>query len=76
MYSIAVFRGSGRSQGAGKIGRWTNLDLRKTFGWQLAMKGESLYKTSRLMGSSPEICRRFHAALVPDGFVGDVYFAA
>jgi len=38
--------------------KWTCLDYRHTFGSQLAMKGESLYKTSSLMGNSPEICRR------------------
>lgn len=31
-----------------------------------AMKGESLYKISALMGNSPEICRRHYAALVPE----------
>ncbi len=45
---------------------WTCLDYRHTFGSQLAMKGESLYKISNLMGNSPEICRRHYAALVPE----------
>jgi len=36
---------------------WTNLTYRHTFGSQLAMKGESLYKIATLMGNSPEICR-------------------
>jgi integrase len=31
---------------------WTCLDYRHTFGSQLAMKGESLYKISTLMGNS------------------------
>ncbi len=30
------------------------------------MKGESLYKISKLMGDSPEICRRHFAALIPE----------
>ena len=55
---------------------WGCLDFRHTFGSQLAMKGESLYKISQLMGNSPEICRRHYAALIPDQFVGDVNFAA
>ena len=42
--------------------KWTCLDFRHTFGSQLAMKGESLYKISTLMGNSPEICRRHYAA--------------
>jgi integrase len=45
---------------------WNCLDFRHTFGSQLAMKGESLYKISNLMGNSPEICRRHYAALIPE----------
>ncbi|NLX59274.1 MAG: tyrosine-type recombinase/integrase [Phycisphaerae bacterium] len=45
---------------------WACLDYRHTFGSQLAMKGESLYKISTLMGNSPEICRRHYASLVPE----------
>ena len=41
---------------------WHCLDFRHTFGSHLAMKGESLYKISELMGNSPEICRRHYAA--------------
>jgi len=44
---------------------WTCLTYRHTFGSQLAMKGESLYKIATLMGNSPEICRRHYAALCP-----------
>jgi integrase len=43
---------------------WGSLDFRHTFGSQLAMKGESLYKISVLIGNSPEICHRHCAALV------------
>lgn len=46
--------------------KWSCLDYRHTFGSQLAMKGESLYKISALMGNSPEICRRHYAALLPE----------
>ncbi|HPS52743.1 MAG TPA: tyrosine-type recombinase/integrase [Phycisphaerae bacterium] len=54
-----------------KIGlKWTCLDFRHTFGSQLAMKGESLYKISTLMGNSPEICRTHYAALIPEA-LGD-----
>jgi integrase len=45
---------------------WTCLHYRHTFGSQLAMKGESLYKISKMMGNSPEICRRHYAALIPE----------
>ena len=50
------------------------LDYRHTFGSQLAMKGESLYKISTLMGNSPEICRRHYAALIPETLSGSVEF--
>jgi site-specific recombinase XerD len=43
---------------------WNGLVFRHTFGSQLAMKGESLYKISALMGNSPEICRRLYAVLI------------
>jgi integrase len=54
---------------------WVCLDFRHTFGSQLAMKGESLYKISALMGNSPEICRRHYAALLPESLVESVEFA-
>jgi len=54
---------------------WTCLDSRHTFGSQLAMKGESLYKISNLMGNSPDICRRHYAALVPEDMVKVVEFS-
>lgn len=53
---------------------WGCLDFRHTFGSQLAMKGESLYKISTLMGNSPEICRRHYAALLPECLVETVEF--
>jgi integrase len=53
---------------------WTCLVYRHTFGSQLAMKGESLFKISRLMGNSPEICRRHYAALLPESLVASVEF--
>ena len=53
---------------------WTNLDYRHTFGSQLAMKGESLYKIATLMGNSPEICRRHYAALMPESLIDSVEF--
>lgn len=56
--------------------KWACLDFRHTFGSQLAMKGESLYKISTLLGNSPEICRRHYAALVPDTMVDSVEFVA
>jgi hypothetical protein len=53
---------------------WTCLDFRHSFGSQLAMKGESLYKISKLMGNSPAICSRHYAALVPEEMVEVVEF--
>jgi integrase len=53
---------------------WGALDYRHTFGSQLAMKNESLYKISTLMGNSPEICRRHYAALVPEALTDSVEF--
>lgn len=53
---------------------WSCLDYRHTFGSQLAMKGESLYKISALMGNSPEICRRHYAALQPETLADSVEF--
>jgi len=50
------------------------LDFRHTFGSQLAMKGESLYKISTLMGNSPDICRRHYAALIPETLTDSVEF--
>jgi integrase len=53
---------------------WDCLDFRHTFGSHLAMKGESLYKISELMGNSPEICRRHYAALIPERMRDTVEF--
>ena len=53
---------------------WSCLDYRHTFGSQLAMKGESLYKIATLMGNSPEICRRHYATLMPEALVQSVEF--
>ncbi len=53
---------------------WSCLDYRHTFGSHLAMKGESLYKISELMGNSPEICRRHYAALIPEAMHDVVEF--
>ena len=53
---------------------WTCLDYRHTFGSQLAMKGESLYKISTLMGNSPEICRKHYAAILPELLADTVEF--
>ncbi len=54
--------------------QWSCLDYRHTFGSQLAMKGESLYKISTLLGNSPEICRKHYAALIPEALVDCVEF--
>ena len=57
-----------------KVLKWTCLDFWHTFGSMLAMKGESLYKISTLMGNSQEICRRHYAALVPEAMTDSVEF--
>ena len=54
--------------------KWGCLDFRHTFGSQLAMKGESLYKISAIMGNSPEICRKHYAALLPESLLQSVEF--
>ena len=53
---------------------WSCLDYRHTFGSHLAMKGESLYKISTLMGNSPEICRRHYSVLQLDSLYDTVEF--
>jgi integrase len=53
---------------------WTCLVYRHTFGSHLAMKGESLYKISTLLGNSPEICRRHYATLMPEALLQSVEF--
>jgi integrase len=50
------------------------LHFRHTFGSHLAKKGESLFKISKLMGNSPEICRRHYAHLVPEELIDTVEF--
>lgn len=54
--------------------KWSCLDYRHTFGSQLAMAGQSLYKISTLMGNSPEICRKHYAALMPEEMFDVVEF--
>jgi integrase len=54
--------------------RWGCDEYRHTFGSQLAMKGVSLFMISKMMGNSPEICRRHYAALIPSSMVGAVEF--
>lgn len=53
---------------------WGCRDYRRTFGSQLVMKGESLYKISEIMGNSPEICRRYYAKLLPESLMAAVEF--
>jgi len=55
---------------------WSCLHFRHTFGSHLAQKGESLYKISKLMGNSPDICRRHYAALIPEEMTEVVEFSA
>ena len=53
---------------------WSSLDYRHGFGSLLAMKGESLYKISTLMGNSPDICRRHYATLIHEALIQSVEF--
>jgi integrase len=53
---------------------WGCLDFRHTFGSQLAMANVSLHKISKLMGNSPEICRRHYAAIIPEELADCVEF--
>jgi integrase len=63
-----------RAANAAKGLTWTNLHYRHSFGSHLVMKGESLYKVSKMMGNSPEICRRHYAALMPESLCDSVEF--
>lgn len=53
---------------------WNLLELRHTFGSQLARKGVSLLKIAKLMGNSPAIASRHYINLVPEEMAGDVEF--
>ena len=53
---------------------WSCLDFRHTFGSHLAIKGESLYKISELLGNSPDVCRKHYAALIPEQMRDTVEF--
>jgi site-specific recombinase XerD len=60
----------------GKLTPFNCLHYRHTFGSQLAMKGESLYKIAKLMGNSPQIAERHYAALVAEDLTDTVEFDA
>ncbi len=53
---------------------WSFLELRHTFGSQLAQKGVSLLKIATLMGNSPAIAQRHYIQLVPEEMAVDVEF--
>ena len=53
---------------------WSCLDFRHTFGSHLAMKGESLYKISKIMGNSPQVCQKHYAALMPESLYESAKF--
>ena len=53
---------------------WNLLQLRHTFGSQLARKGVSLLKIAKLMGNSPTIAARHYINLVPEEMAEDVAF--
>ncbi len=53
---------------------WNLLELRHTFGSQLARKGVSLLKIARLMGNSPFIASKHYINLMPEEMGDDVAF--
>jgi integrase len=53
---------------------WNLLELRHTFGSQLARKGVSLLKIAKLMGNLPAIAARHYINLVPEEMADDVAF--
>src|SRR5262249_44882664 len=53
---------------------WNLLDIRHTFGSQLAQKGVSLLKIATLMGNSPAIAHKHYIRLVPENLAVDVEF--
>lgn len=53
---------------------WNLLELRHTFGSQLARKGVSLLKIAKLMGNSPAIASKHYINLVPEEMGSDVEF--
>lgn len=54
--------------------RWNFLEMRHTFGSQLAQKGVSLVKIAALMGNSPDVARRHYINLSPEEMAVDVEF--
>ncbi len=54
--------------------KWGMLDFRHSFGTHLARKGVSLYKVSKLMGNSPDICRKHYANVMPEELADEVEF--
>jgi integrase len=55
--------------------QWTCLDFRHSFGSHLAMRGESLFKVSKLMGNSPQVCEKHYAFLLPESLFETVEFS-
>jgi len=53
---------------------WNFLDLRHTYGSQLAIKGMSLLKIAKLMGNSFRIAERHYATLQTEDLHNDINF--
>ena len=53
---------------------WNLLQLRHTFGSQLARKGVSLLRITKLMGNSPVIASKHYINLVPEEMADEVVF--
>ncbi len=53
---------------------WGCDEYRHTFGSHLAMAGESLFKISKLMGNSEEVCRKHYVHLMPESLFQSVEF--
>lgn len=54
--------------------RWNFLDMRHTFGSQLARRNVSLVKIAKLMGNSPQVAQMHYVNLVAEDLAVDVDF--
>jgi integrase len=53
---------------------WSCWEYRHTFGSQLVIRGESIYKVAEVMGNSPDVCRKHYARLTPESLTGVTEF--
>ncbi|MFT3784922.1 MAG: tyrosine-type recombinase/integrase [Tepidisphaeraceae bacterium] len=74
LYDVDNFSADPRKANSAASLPWTCLDFRHTFGSQLAIEGESLYKISRLLGNSQQVCQKHYAALTLESLADSVEF--